>query len=250
MSRPSIFDACREVDARAAARALGLSIPRGGRGICPFCGHDPPTLSFTGRLWHCYCCGAAGDAVKLYELYHGIPPLEAARLINREFDCGYDDNGAALTPEAARRVSEARARREREARAAREKSRAREAVIWAEGYLRENAPLAPGEMTDEYRLILGERYLFELIWGEATERERPMSALAQGEVMALNAIREYITGSSAVDDDKPRGRGGEGDLRPYAPRRAHGVRYPFQRPGAAQGHGAAQGRRAPLPGRD
>lgn len=245
----SIFDACRDVDAREAARRLNIRIARGGRGICPFCGHDPPTLSFSGRLWHCYCCGAAGDAIKLYELYHSIPPLEAARLINREFDCGWQDSGVP-TPEAKARMEAAQVRREREEEDLRAKRKALETVIWAEGYLSAHAPASPDDMSAEFMLILNEACLFDLIWSEATERERSMGALARGEVMALDAIRQYITGSGAMDSDKPGDGGSAGHNRAYSPRRTHCLRYPFQRPGALTGHGPAQDCRAPLPRRD
>ncbi|MBQ7868326.1 MAG: hypothetical protein IJ354_09290 [Clostridia bacterium] len=72
------------LDAAAVARNAGLDLRRNGSRLwacCPIHGEKAPSLCFfpDGRF-HCFGCGAHGDAADLYAALHGVPLAEALRI--------------------------------------------------------------------------------------------------------------------------------------------------------------------------
>lgn len=82
--------------------------------LCPF--HQEKTPSFAvnpeRQTFHCFGCGAGGDVIKLASLALGVRPIEAARIICRDFGLPVD---GPVTPAARRKAAEADRRREEEA---------------------------------------------------------------------------------------------------------------------------------------
>lgn len=94
MSNFDIFSEIKtRVDIGAVAERYGVQLRRGGMAICPF--HDEKTPSFkiykqTGTF-HCFGCGAHGDAITLCQRLNNLPnALEAAKLLNVDFALGLD----------------------------------------------------------------------------------------------------------------------------------------------------------------
>jgi len=78
---------------------------------CPF--HQEKEESFTYKIkFRCFGCGWNGGNVDLVMKLFGLSPLEAARLICRDFSIPIDDHPP--TKEAMARVAEVRRERERE----------------------------------------------------------------------------------------------------------------------------------------
>ena len=98
----SIFDDVRGVSSLDAAQALGIRVKiRGRRGwaLCPFhgeTGHASLCFYPDSGGWYCFGCHAGGDAVKLYELYLGEEPLEAARTLAQDFGIPISENDGTL----------------------------------------------------------------------------------------------------------------------------------------------------------
>ena len=186
----SIFDFVRDADAREVAQALGLEFPRySKRAICPFCGHAPATLSFTRNLWHCFRCGAAGDSIKLVMEYNEVSALDAARFINEACACGYSEGGT-ITDEMRARIDERKRQQSRAQYIEAARKYGIDTVVWAETYLRDNAPSCPEEMTQTYLELLSMRHMLESIWQEVSARDYdPARSLYSEEVKKLAAIR-------------------------------------------------------------
>ena len=98
----SIFDDVRGVSSLDAAQALGIRVKiRGRRGwaLCPFhgeTGHASLCFYPDSGGWYCFGCHAGGDAVKLYELYLGEEPLEAARTLAQDFGIPISEDDGTL----------------------------------------------------------------------------------------------------------------------------------------------------------
>ena len=98
----SIFDDVRGVSSLDAAQALGIRVKiRGRRGwaLCPFhgeTGHASLCFYPDSGGWYCFGCHAGGDAVKLYELYLGEEPLDAARTLAQDFGIAISENDGTL----------------------------------------------------------------------------------------------------------------------------------------------------------
>lgn len=72
------------LDAATVARNAGLALKVKGSRMwtcCPLHGEETPSMCFypDGR-WHCFGCGADGDAADLYAALHGVPLAEALRV--------------------------------------------------------------------------------------------------------------------------------------------------------------------------
>lgn len=95
-----VFDDVRGISALDAARALGIRVQiRGSRGwaLCPFHGErgHASLCLYPDSGWYCFGCHAGGDAVRLYEMYLGVTPLEAAQTLAQDFGIPIDcDDGA------------------------------------------------------------------------------------------------------------------------------------------------------------
>lgn len=77
------FEAARQVSAADVAKRAGIRLERhGGRewACCPFHQEKTPSCMFdpAGRF-HCFGCGADGDAIDLHARLYGVDTLTAAR---------------------------------------------------------------------------------------------------------------------------------------------------------------------------
>lgn len=84
----TLFELVRqEVTAKQAAELYGMKFDRNGRGYCPW--HDDgrhPALSFDKNGWcHCFVCHTNGDAIMLTAQMLGIPLVDAAKRIKKDF---------------------------------------------------------------------------------------------------------------------------------------------------------------------
>ena len=81
----SIFREIRErIPAKDAAEYYGIHVNRRGMACCPF--HDDKTPSMkVDERYHCFACGADGDAINFVSHLFGIPPIEAARKLAEDF---------------------------------------------------------------------------------------------------------------------------------------------------------------------
>ena len=79
----NLFDQCRAIPAAEAARREGLRLKRSGKrewARCPFHNEKTASLMFDEKgSFHCFGCGAHGDAVAFVSKLRSIPPLQAAR---------------------------------------------------------------------------------------------------------------------------------------------------------------------------
>ena len=86
------------IDFLAVLDALDLERPdRTGKVNCPF--HDDRTASlhvYPDMHWHCYGCGAQGDAINFVTRYMGCSYGQALRFIARQIDVDAEDIPAAL----------------------------------------------------------------------------------------------------------------------------------------------------------
>ncbi len=69
----SPFDAIRgKVTARQVAESCGLKIGRNGMACCPFHNDRHPSMKIDTRF-HCFGCGADGDAIDFISKYAAFP---------------------------------------------------------------------------------------------------------------------------------------------------------------------------------
>ena len=204
-----IFRACREVEAVEAARALGLQFDRNKRAHCPLCGSSRANMAFGKGMFHCHACHAGGDAVKLVSLVLNISPLDAARWVNREFNCGYDEGSNTVSDEARQRINLRQLMRRQEARRAMRRHEYCELVVWAQQYMRDNNPLTWEGMTDTYRSLMCMQHLFDTIWNAGTDPAYIPGGWLDEEVNRLAAIKHGTdadgAGQCEVDRDKSGG---------------------------------------------
>lgn len=95
----NIYSLARQADCTDLCRKLGLAGRQTGQGRgkyrCPFHDdHDPSMITYPqtkgGKShYHCFSCGAHGDAIDLYARIKGLSGPDAARELAREL--GYDD---------------------------------------------------------------------------------------------------------------------------------------------------------------
>lgn len=94
----SIFDECRGISCVDAAVMLGIKLSKNTShsawALCPMHGErgHPSLFLSSHRGWYCYGCHKGGDAVKLYQEYLGLEPLEAARQCAADFGRSMDDD--------------------------------------------------------------------------------------------------------------------------------------------------------------
>ena len=92
--------AIKRADLRAVVESGGVALKRKGTnwvGFCPF--HDEKTPSFTvnpkTNLWHCFGCGAGGDAIGFLTKKEGLGFREALARLK-----GANGKGSAAPPPA------------------------------------------------------------------------------------------------------------------------------------------------------
>ena len=84
------------VTARQAAEAYGIAVNRNGMARCPFHPDRTPSMKLD-RRFHCFGCGADGDAIDLTARLFDLDPLQAAKKLVSDFNLpvntGYRDPG-------------------------------------------------------------------------------------------------------------------------------------------------------------
>lgn len=75
----SVFDEVKaQVTARRAAEFYGIRLNRHGFAVCPFHNDKNPSMKLDSRF-HCFGCGADGDAIDLVARLYGLSPIDAVR---------------------------------------------------------------------------------------------------------------------------------------------------------------------------
>lgn len=92
-----LFDTVKLINCNDVAQKLGLkgkrTSPGKGMWCCPFHDDKTPSMACFDRdnRYHCFSCGARGDAADLYAKVLGLPLKEAARKVCEDF--GYTTDG-------------------------------------------------------------------------------------------------------------------------------------------------------------
>lgn len=79
----------RYVTARQAAEFYGLKVSRHGMICCPFHNDKHPSMKVDSRF-HCFGCGADGDAVDFVSRSFGLSLKDAAIKICKDFGLPYE----------------------------------------------------------------------------------------------------------------------------------------------------------------
>lgn len=80
------------VTAKQAGELYGLRFNGKGWAVCPWHNDHAPSLSFKGNRCKCFACNNGGDAVDLTAQILGIPLIDAAKRLQRDFgvNCAVD----------------------------------------------------------------------------------------------------------------------------------------------------------------
>lgn len=85
----SIFEEVKAiVSARDVAQHYGVKVNRNGMACCPFHADKHPSMKVDQVHYHCFGCGAHGDAIDFVARTFGIGQYEAACKINEDFNLG------------------------------------------------------------------------------------------------------------------------------------------------------------------
>lgn len=86
----NVFEAVKgNVTTRQAAEMYGIRVRRNGMAVCPFHQDKNPSMKLDMRF-HCFGCGADGDAVDFVSRLYGLPSKEAAMKLADDFGICYD----------------------------------------------------------------------------------------------------------------------------------------------------------------
>lgn len=86
----NLFEAVKaSVTAKQAAERYGIEINRAGKACCIFHNDRHPSMKVDERF-HCFSCGADGDAIDLAARIFGISLKEAAEQLAADFQIQYD----------------------------------------------------------------------------------------------------------------------------------------------------------------
>ena len=89
----NVFEAVKgNITTRQAAEMYGIRVNRNGMAVCPFHQDKNPSMKLD-RRFHCFGCGADGDAVDIVSRLFGLPSKEAAMKLADDFGIAYDRNG-------------------------------------------------------------------------------------------------------------------------------------------------------------
>lgn len=85
-----LFAECKGIDIREAAERAGLTLRRSGKDYLTSCpaheDRDPSLRIYTDtNSFYCFSCAQGGDAIKLYSLITGLPPVESAKRLKELF---------------------------------------------------------------------------------------------------------------------------------------------------------------------
>lgn len=83
-----------------------------GRTNCPFCpGERKDSLGFDTKAWHCFRCGASGDAIGFVERLFGLDFKAALKKLGEDFGIPLGEH---LTPAERKAIAQAAAERKRQ----------------------------------------------------------------------------------------------------------------------------------------
>ena len=86
----NVFEAVKQtVTTRQAAEMYGIRVRRNGMAVCPFHQDKNPSMKLD-MGFHCFGCGADGDAVDFVSRLYGLPSKEAAMKLADDFGICYD----------------------------------------------------------------------------------------------------------------------------------------------------------------
>lgn len=78
------------VDIIDAARRYGLAVNRNNKALCPYHEDTHPSLSFKGKRFTCFSCGASGDVIDLVGRLTGSEPLSVVQELSNTYHLGID----------------------------------------------------------------------------------------------------------------------------------------------------------------
>ena len=86
-----IFETIKQnTDVPSIAGRYGVSVKRNGFTNCIFHSDKHPSMKLYKDYYHCFACGAHGDAVSFTAQLFGLSPYEAAKKIAVDFCIAYD----------------------------------------------------------------------------------------------------------------------------------------------------------------
>ena len=91
----TIFEQVKEcVTARKAAEHYGIKVKNNGMACCPFHSDRHPSMN-ADKMYHCFGCGAGGDAIDFTARLFGLSQYEAAKRLIEDFrlDIHIEDKG-------------------------------------------------------------------------------------------------------------------------------------------------------------
>ena len=91
----TIFEQVKEcVTARQAAEHYGIKVKNNGMACCPFHSDSHPSMK-ADKMYHCFGCGAGGDAIDFTARLFGLSQYEAAKRLVEDFrlDIHIEDRG-------------------------------------------------------------------------------------------------------------------------------------------------------------
>lgn len=87
----NVFEAVKQsVTTRQAAERYGVRVGRNGMCRCPFLDDKTPSMK-ADRRFHCFGCGADGDAIDFVSRLEAVSPKEAALMLAQAFSVPYED---------------------------------------------------------------------------------------------------------------------------------------------------------------
>ncbi len=75
------------VTAKEAAQRYGLEVRR-DKALCPFHSERSASLHFFDGRFYCFGCHASGSSIDFVARLQGVEPLEACKILNRDFGLG------------------------------------------------------------------------------------------------------------------------------------------------------------------
>lgn len=87
----NVFEAVKQsVTTRQAAERYGVRVGRNGMCRCPFLDDKTPSMK-ADRRFHCFGCGADGDAIDFVSRLEAVSPKEAALILAQAFSVPYEN---------------------------------------------------------------------------------------------------------------------------------------------------------------
>lgn len=103
-----VFEAARAIPAWEAGLKAGMILKKHGArywSSCPMHRDKTPSLMLDEKgRWHCFSCGAGGDAAALYGALYGLKPIEAAKWLCADFGLAAPQSSGRHGPPAGKRA--------------------------------------------------------------------------------------------------------------------------------------------------